>query len=463
MAKPTHEELAAFDREIQLQLDLLRHANSVEGKSYRLLETMRRQLLAKLSGDQLTTWGRARINAMLKETAGLIDKTYADIAGQLAKTLEGVSAVMTKNPTLDIAKLKVTLSKVDERSGYRLVNVDIRAIEKMWSKSDFYVGPDGEGGIGKRYANVLKYIQDNSSFEASSVYVKPDGVVGFENGRHRYAAIRDAGNRTIPVAMDAESIVAAKEHGYLAAGDPTEITIGLTVAAPSETMLASLIKNTLIEGAPSSAWWSRQSLDTAFRFANAIRQGIAQGETNEQIFREVGEVTDLAGRNSRALIQTSIMQVASDARMALIDANTDIYTGYRQLSTLDGHTTPQCIARSGLVWNLEKQPIGHDLPFKQPPIHWGCRSVMMGVLKSFKELGINLKEPTGMTRSSAEGQVSRGTSFEDFLSRRTVAQQNDQLGEGRAQLWRDGKLTLRQLVDNNGNPLSLEQLRGRYE
>lgn len=463
MAKLTQEELAAFDREIQLQLDLLRHANSMEGKSYRLLETMRRQLLAKLSGDQLTTWGRARINAMLKETAGLIDKTYADIAGQLAKTLEGVSAVMTKTPTLDIAKLKVTLSKIDERSGYQLVNVDIRAIERGWSKSDFYVGPDGEGGIGKRYANVLQYIQDNAAFEASSVYVKPDGAVGFENGRHRYAAIRDAGNRTIPVAMDAESIAAAKEHGYLAAGDPTELTVGLTVAAPSETMLASLIKNTLIEGAPSSAWWSRQSLDTAFRFANAVRQGIAQGETNEQIFRKVGEVTDLAGRNSRSLIQTSIMQVASDARVAVIEANTDIYSGFRHLSTLDGHTTPQCVARSGLMWTLDKEPIGHDLPFKQPPVHWGCRSVMLGVLKSFKELGINLPEPQGLTRASAEGQIDRSTTFASFLSRRSVAEQDAQLGAGRAQLWRDGKITLRDLVDNRGNPLSLEQLRSKYE
>lgn len=459
----TPEELAAIDREIQLQLDLLRHSSSVEGKTYRLLETMRKELVAKLGREDLTTWGKARLNAMLKETSALIDKTYQNIAAQLNKTLEGVASAVTKNPSLDIANLTVTLSKTDARLGYTLVNLDIPAFEKQWSKSSFYVGPDGAGGIGNRYAAVVKYIQTNSAFEASSVFVSPDGTVSFENGRHRYAAIRDAGNTTIPVAMDAEALANAKKYGYLAEGDPTQFAVSLSVSAPSDAVLGALIKNTLIEGAPSAAWWNRQSMDTAFRFSNAVRQGIAQGETSEQIFRKVRDVTDLAGRNSRALIQTSIMQVASDARMSLIDANTAIYTGYRQLSTLDGHTTPQCIARSGLVWNLEKQPIGHDLPFKQPPIHWGCRSVMMGVLRSFKDLGINAKEPTGMTRSSSEGQIARGTSFDDFLSRRTASQQNDQLGEGRAQLWRDGKLTLRQLVDNNGNPLSLEQLRSRYE
>lgn len=336
----TPEELAAFDREVQLQLDLLRHSASVEGKTLRLLETMRKQLIGKLAGEKLTTFGKARLNALLKDASGLIDATYKRIAEDLSRSMESVSELVAK---------------------------------------------------------------------------------------------------------------------------PVPLAVGLSVAAPSPSVLGALIKNTLIEGAPSAQWWSRQSMDTAFRFANAVRQGIAQGETNDQIFRKVGQVTDLAGRNSRALVQTAIMQVAGDARMALIDANTDIYAGYRHLSTLDGHTTPQCIARSGLVWNLDKEPVGHSMAFKQPPIHWGCRSVMLGVLKSFKELGINLPEPQGLTRASAEGQIDRSTTFDAFLGRRSVAEQDAQLGAGRAQMWRDGKITLRQLVDNAGNPLTLEQLRGKYE
>lgn len=146
----------------------------------------------------------------------------------------------------------------------------------------------------------------------------------------------------------------------------------LTASVPSRAILSSLVTNLLIEGAPSAAWWERQSQDTAFKFGNAVRQGIVLGETNEQIFKRVGEVTDLAGRNSRALVQTSIMQVASDARLKTIEANSDIYKGYRHLSTLDGHTTDICIARSNLEWTLDKEPIGHNLPFKAPPLHWNC-------------------------------------------------------------------------------------------
>ena len=236
----------------------------------------------------------------------------------------------------------------------------------------------------------------------------------------------------------------------------------LTASVPSRAILSTLITNLLIEGAPSAAWWSRQSQDTAFKFANAVRQGIAQGETNEQIFKRVGEVTDLASRNSRALVQTSIMQAASDARLKTIEANSDIYKGYRQLSTLDGHTTDICIARSNLEWGFDKEPIGHNLPFKAPPLHWNCRSVMMGIRRTFKELGLDLEEPTGRTRSSAEGQIDRETSFDAFLRRRTVEQQDEQLGKGRAELWRNGTITLRQLLDSSGNPLTLEQLKNKY-
>lgn len=121
-------------------------------------------------------------------------------------------------------------------------------------------------------------------------------------------------------------------------------TIAATI--PSRKVLESLVSDMLIEGAPSSAWWKRQSQDTAFRFANAVRQGIAQGETNEQIYRRTKEITDLAGRNSRALVHTSIMQAASDAREATIIANQDIYKGFRHLSTLDSRT---CWSKDTLI------------------------------------------------------------------------------------------------------------------
>jgi hypothetical protein len=88
---------------------------------------------------------------------------------------------------------------------------------------------------------------------------------------------------------------------------------------------------------------------------------------------------------------------------------------------------------------------------------------LVGITKTFKELGIDLPEPARTTRASADGQVSDGTSFEQWLSKRTPAQQDEQLGKGRAQLWRDGTITLQQLLDLRGNPLSLAGLEAKYQ
>ena len=37
------------------------------------------------------------------------------------------------------------------------------------------------------------------------------------------------------------------------------------------------------------------------------------------------------------------------------------------------------------------------------------------------------------------------------------------LGKGRAAMWRDGRLTLAQLLDFNGHPLTLAELKGQFE
>jgi len=94
-------------------------------------------------------------------------------------------------------------------------------------------------------------------------------------------------------------------------------------------------------------------------------------------------------------------------------------------------------------------------------LHWGCRSTSAPVLKSFRELGFDIDEMTDTTRSSLDGQIAQDTSFEGWLSKRTDAEQDENLGVGRAKLWRDGKISFRDLMDANGRPLTLMELQAR--
>jgi hypothetical protein len=237
----------------------------------------------------------------------------------------------------------------------------------------------------------------------------------------------------------------------------------LTVGIPSN--LKTLAGDVLIQGAPSSEWWSRQGADTAFRFSNAVRQGVAQGETNAQIVarvrgtRTAPGIMEASRRNAEALVRTSVQTVANVSRLEVFKGNGDVLDGVRQLSTLDGRTSDTCIAYSGGTWDLEEKPIPPTrLPFNGgPPRHWNCRSVLTPMVKPIP----GFEMPVG-TRAAAGGPVRGDISFSEWLESKSKQFQDDLLGDGKADLWRSGKITLTQLLDQRGRPLTLAQLRDRY-
>jgi hypothetical protein len=89
--------------------------------------------------------------------------------------------------------------------------------------------------------------------------------------------------------------------------------------------LASLTKDVLIDGAPSSAWWEQAGEDTAFKFAAQVRQGWSMERRTSGSLRalSVAEpgIMDVARRNARALVHSSVMSAANDARLATFRKN----------------------------------------------------------------------------------------------------------------------------------------------
>jgi len=246
-------------------------------------------------------------------------------------------------------------------------------------------------------------------------------------------------------------------------------TIGLDAAIPTASVLKAMVSDTLLQGAPLSAWWAKQAEDTAFKFTSQVRQGVAQGETLQQIItRIVGStkkgipgIMEVSRRNTSTLVHDSIMQIANGSRMATFQDNDDIIKGMQQLSTLDSHTSAVCVAYSGAQWTLEGKPMGgNTLPYNGGcPRHPNCRSVIVPLTKSYRELGIDIDEMKPGTRSSDLGQVPSDMSFKEFLKRHDDEYMDNLLGKGRAELYRSGKITLKDLIDGNGRELTLAQLK----
>ena len=162
------------------------------------------QAVRALDLDSFTAFDLARVKQTIAE---------AYLAGRIGTVAKGKK----EQVQIDDRKITVTLSELDRRNGYRIVDVDTSKFDSMFAQSkDFYIGPGGKNGIGQRYARVGEFLSRASTMDASAVAVNTDGSVSFVDGRHRYAFLRDKGVTSIPVAMSRESEAAAGKLNILA-------------------------------------------------------------------------------------------------------------------------------------------------------------------------------------------------------------------------------------------------------
>jgi hypothetical protein len=173
---------------------------------------------------------------------------------------------------------------------------------------------------------------------------------------------------------------------------------------------------------------------------------------------------DLSRSSAERLVRSSVQTAANAARQATYRDNQDLIAAEQWSATLDTRTSHWCLVRDGLQYTPgEHKPIGHDVPWLEGPgaLHWSCRSTSVPVLKSWRDLGIDEDEIPHTTRASMDGKVPASMTFESWLRKQPVARQDTVLGVTKADLWRRGKITLRDLLDQDGRPVSMEELRAK--
>lgn len=193
--------------------------------------------------------------------------------------------------------------------------------------------------------------------------------------------------------------------------------------------------------------WFRKMLTgpTGDAVRQRLTQGIQQGMTVDQIVRSIRGT-----RNERGIIDASSDAVGVLVRTASTSASSNArdesfkalgVTHWRFLATLDSRTSVQCAAHDGKRFKVGVGPM--------PPLHPGCRSV------SVPDFG---GDPIG-TRASTDGQVPADKDFESWLGARSQKEQNEVLGVTKAKAWRSGKLTLKNMLGRDLQPLTLAELR----
>lgn len=266
--------------------------------------------------------------------------------------------------------------------------------------------------------------------------------------------------------------LAVAEADYVNSAIKDYSPVVLDTALPSVELLGSLIDTQPLQGRVLKDWASRLADADAERISDALKIGVAQGETTDQVVRRIigtraldgaDGVLEVTRRDVVSITQTAVATISGEARQALYAANDDIIQEEVYTATLDSSTTEECAALDG-----ERFPVGEG---PQPPIHWNCRSTRVPTLDG-KVIGD--RPATAATEDELEGlsgkeradrvaeltgTVPASTTYADFLANQSESFQAEVLGKTRAGLFRDGKLTLDKFVNNNGRTYTLDQLK----
>lgn len=131
------------------------------------------------------------------------------------------------------------LSETAQEAGEVLVEVDVERLDEAWKEAGGgYYLERGEGWQPGRTEAPESFLG-----EAARVSIDPEGRVGFVNGRHRLAILRDAGVETVSVAVSAEQAATFQERfGPTAEGVRAPAQRAEAVAAPPTPAEAPRVK-----------------------------------------------------------------------------------------------------------------------------------------------------------------------------------------------------------------------------
>ena len=258
-----------------------------------------------------------------------------------------------------------------------------------------------------------------------------------------------------------------------------QLTVGQEISLPNGQVIAQAFES--------------MSERQAELFSVAVRNGILEGESVPSIVRRLkgrltkeqrgsidtiiaagGQATSIPNNQIRAIVRTSVNEVANAAERINAAQNPDITARYRYTATLDSRTTAICRALDGKTFKHEQGPY--------PPQHFNCRSrninIPIGLEKEFDEAREDYGEwlnKRGADETADEhllrkaqvfgfsGRKGRDEKPSDFFARvrRSPGGQRARIFDNLVRKYGPSD-AIRKFVARDGSELTLKQLRDRY-
>jgi len=164
---------------------------------------------------------------------------------------------------------------------------------------------------------------------------------------------------------------------------------------------------------------------------------------------------NVARNNAFSMTGTQMPQVSSVAMEQTNRLNSSAIIGYELTAVLDRGTTDTC-----LFWDGTRIIYSKTARRPKPPFHYSCRTTETPIMgQGYTVATNNLRKATG---ANGAQNISEKTTAHEWLKRQPASFQDDVLGKGKGQVFRNAGLTTAQFrqasVKQNGASLTLDQM-----
>lgn len=226
------------------------------------------------------------------------------------------------------------------------------------------------------------------------------------------------------------------------------------------------VRSAPIRGVPISRVLQRFFRNDRERVMAAIRAGASDGLSAEAIRRAVvgtqsrrfmDGVRQVSRRSVEAITQTVTTHATTQTRQVVFEANSELISEERWVSTLDSRTSPICQSLDGRVFPVGKGP--------HPPAHPNCRSGRMPIVPGLRALPVDPEIQTILPATVADSFDGKGPevlTYPEWLRRQPQRVQRRVLGPTRFALFQTGEIGPRGFVNDRGRRLTIDELRARH-
>lgn len=216
--------------------------------------------------------------------------------------------------------------------------------------------------------------------------------------------------------------------------------INIPIFVPQKASIDRIMSTVPLQDATFDKHWSRLAVSAKRKVNNAIKAGVIEGKSIREVAKAVGSAAKVNRNHAITLAKTGMSHVTNNARMMLYEGNQDVVKGWKFIATLDGRTTPLCMDNDGNIYS-----VGEGLS-EMPPLHHRCRSTTAPVLKSWKEMGLDIKSTSASQRAALGGPVEGKVKYSKWIKTEPLKTKVEAFGKKTGLELHKGRISFKEAI-----------------